>query len=59
MPKLLYFVFKRVKIVTTQVPKGSKQATIKTKLSALKAKPEKIKGQTTKKRTKSVTPPIR
>ena len=48
-----------MKIVTTQVPKSSKQVTTKTKLSVLKAKPEKIKSQAIKKRTKSVTPPIR
>ena len=54
----MYF-FQRVKIVTPHGPKGSKQVATKTKPSDLKAKPKKNKSQAIKKRTKSVTPPIR
>ena len=50
---------RKAKIVTAQVPRGPKQATVKTKLSALKAKTEKVKRQTAKKRTNSVIPPKR
>jgi hypothetical protein len=48
-----------MKIVTPPGPKSSKQVAIKTKPSDLKAKPKKDKSQTIKKRTKSVTQPIR
>ena len=48
-----------MKIVTPHVPKSSKQVATKTKPSDLKAKPKKNKSQAIKKRTKSVTLPIR
>ena len=55
----MYLVLKRVKVVTTHVTRGSKQPTVKAKLSALKPKTEKVKEQTAKKRTKPAIPPKR